>query len=83
MCRRVEKVPGKGVVHNDLKDNSSLVGDDPEGHVIDFGRAESDVVDDCAAGSLGGAPVSPVAYLEDALRRLKNKLRGGPSGISW
>lgn len=54
----------------------------PEVHVIDFGRAESDVVDDCAASSPGEAPLSPMAYLEDALRRLKNKLLGGPSDIS-
>ncbi|XP_047495035.1 uncharacterized protein LOC125043127 [Penaeus chinensis] len=55
LYRRVEEVHGKGVVHNDLKDNNIMAGANLEVHIIDFGlaslehaAAERDVPGGCA-----------------------------------
>lgn len=46
LCRRVEEIQGKGVVHNDLKEDNIMLDDNREVQLIDFGQAtlEDEVV---------------------------------------
>lgn len=62
LCRRVAEIHAKGIVHNDLKEDSIMLDDDQRVYVIDLGLAtrEGEVVGyKLASGGVAGAGNPP------------------------